>query len=169
MDKLWSRKSRVHGHGKTVESSWPPRGHVLWTVPDAAGKLPGCCADAAPDATPDAARTAAAIAKSFANHRANIGADIHRRLVRCFLLTAGIRLGSSPAIARMIHRMLRGCFGGHYGGRCAGRHAGHCAVVTRLAALFFDKGMVSNQNTGFPIPESRQRFRSIEHLNLMRP
>jgi hypothetical protein len=34
----------------------------------------------------------------------------------------------------MIHRMLRG----HYGG--------HCAVVARLAALFFDKGMVSNQN-----------------------
>ena len=46
---------------------------------------------------------------------------------------------------------------------------GHCAVVARLAALFFNKGMVSNQNTGFPIPESRQRFRSTEHLKLMRP
>jgi len=135
--------------------------------------LRGCyaddSADTAPDATSDTARTAAAIAKSFANQRANFGANIHRSLVRRFPPTARTRLGSCPAIARMIHRMLRGRYGGHYGGRCAGRHAGHCAVVTRLAALFFDKGMVSNQNTGFPIPESRQRFRSIEHLNLMRP
>jgi hypothetical protein len=38
----------------------------------------------------------------------------------------------------MIHRMLRG----HHGGHCAG----HCAVVARLAALFFNKGMVSNKN-----------------------
>jgi hypothetical protein len=44
---------------------------------------------------------------------------------------------------------------------------GNCAAVARLAALFFDKGMVSNQMTGFPIPESRQRFRSTEHLKLL--
>jgi hypothetical protein len=46
---------------------------------------------------------------------------------------------------------------------------GHCVVVARLAALFFNKGMVSNKITGFPIPESRQRFRSTERLKLMRP
>jgi hypothetical protein len=100
--------------------------------------LPGHCPDTAPDAAPDAARTAAAIVKSFANHRANFGADIHRRLLRCFPLTAGIRLGSCPAIARMIRRTLR---------RTPRRMLrGNCAAVARLAALFFNKGMVSNQN-----------------------
>ena len=199
MDKLWSRKIRVHGHGKNVESSWPPRGHILWTVPDAAGKLPGCCADATlsaartataiakspanhranfgaaiqrrqmrrfpptagtrlgsspviarmihrmlrgcfggrcPDTAPDAARTAAAIPKSFANHRANIGADINRRLVRCFPLTARMRLGSCPAIARMIHRMLRG----HYGGHCAGRCADIARSLLGLRLYFLIRG-----------------------------
>jgi hypothetical protein len=62
----------------------------------------------------------------------------------------------------MIHRMLRGHYGGHYGGHCAGR----CAVVARLAALFFNKGMVSNKITRFPIPESRQKSRSIERMKL---
>ena len=123
MDKLWSRKIRVYGHGKTVESSWPPRGHVLWTVPDAAGKLPDCCADATPDATPDAARTATSIAKSSANHRANLGADIHRRLVRCFPPTARTRLGNCPDDSPDATRMIRRTLPGH----CAGRHAGCCA------------------------------------------
>jgi len=153
IDKLWSRKIRVHGHGKTVESSWPLCGHVLWTFLDVAGKLPGCCAEA----TPDAARTATSIAKSSANHLANIGAnlgaDMYRRLVRCFPPTARTHLGSCPDDSPDVARTLRG----------------HCAVVARLAALFFNKGMVSNQNTGFPIPESRRRFRSTEHLKLMLP
>ena len=112
IDKLWSRKIRVHGHGKTVESSWPLCGHVLWTFLDVAGKLPGCCAEA----TPDAARTATSIAKSSANHLANIGAnlgaDIYRRLVRCFPPTARTHLGSCPDdsadTARTPRRMLRG-------------------------------------------------------------
>jgi hypothetical protein len=39
----------------------------------------------------------------------------------------------------------------------------------RLISEANASGMVSNQNTGFPIPESRQRFRSTEHLKLMRP
>jgi hypothetical protein len=69
--------------------------------------------------------------------------------------------GYCPAAARTSCRILRGRFGGRFGGRCAGRHAGCCAAVARLAALFFDKGMVSNQNTGFPIPESRQQSCSI--------
>ena len=61
--------------------------------------FPANCLDIArklPGDFPDVARTAAAIAKSFANHRANFGADIQRRLLRCFPLTAGIRLGSCP-------------------------------------------------------------------------
>ena len=105
---------------------------------DTARKLPGNC----PDDSPDAAWTAAVIAKPFANHRANFGAnfgaDIHRRFVRSFPPTARTRLGSCSVIARMLHRTLRG--------RCAGRYAGCCAAVARLAALSFDKGMVSNQN-----------------------
>ena len=128
---------------------------------DTTRKLPGNC----PDDSPDAARTAAVITKSFANYRANFGAnfgaDIHRRLVRRFPPTARTPRGRRPVIARIIRRTLR---------RSPRRMLrGNCAVVARLAALFFNKGMVSNQNTGFPIPESRQRFRSIEHLNLMRP
>ena len=68
---------------------------------------------------------------------------------------------NSTDVARMIRRTPR---------RTPRRMLrGNCAAVARLAALFFNKGMVSNQNTGFPIPESRQRFRSTEHLKLMRP
>jgi len=39
-------------------------------------------------------------------------------------------------------------------------------AVARLAALHLCKGMVSNQNTGFPISESRQRFHSSERIKL---
>jgi hypothetical protein len=59
-----------------------------------------------------------------------LDAGIHRRLMRRFPPTARTRLGSCPVIARMIHRMLRG----------------NCAAAACLAALFFNKGMVSNQN-----------------------
>ena len=132
IDKLWSRKIRGHGHGKTVESSWPLCGHILWTFPDVAGKLTGCCAEATPDATPDAARTATSIAKSSANHLANIGAnlgaDIHRRLVRCFPPTARTRLGScpddSPDVARMIRRTLSGRHAG-----CGADCGGNCEAI----------------------------------------
>ena len=132
IDKLWSRKIRGHGHGKTVESSWPLCGHILWTFPDVAGKLTGCCAEATPDATPDAARTATSIAKSSANHLANIGAnlgaDIYRRLVRCFPPTARTRLGScpddSPDVARMIRRTLSGRHAG-----CGADCGGNCEAI----------------------------------------
>jgi hypothetical protein len=67
----------------------------------------------------------------------------------------------SPDAARMIQRTLR---------RTPRRMLrGNCAAVVRLAALFFNKGMVSNKITGFPIPESRHKSRSTEHRNLMRP
>ena len=64
----------------------------------------------------------------------------------------------SPDVARMIRRTLR---------RTLRRMLrGHCATVARLAALFFNKGMVSNKITGFPIPESRHKSRSIERMKL---
>jgi hypothetical protein len=40
----------------------------------------------------------------------------------------------SPDVARTLRRTLRRML------------RGHCVVVARLAALFFNKGMVSNQN-----------------------
>jgi hypothetical protein len=105
MDKLWSRKIRVI----VMEKPWKVPGRFVdtnvaipWTFPDAAEKLPGCYADATRDAMPDAAWTATAIAKSSANHRANFGADIHRRLVRCFPLTARMRLGNCPDANRIL-------------------------------------------------------------------
>jgi hypothetical protein len=36
----------------------------------------------------------------------------------------------------------------------------------RILSFPIWKGMVSNQNTGFPIPESRQKFRSAERIKL---
>jgi hypothetical protein len=56
----------------------------------------------------------------------------------------------------MFHRMLRGYF--------AGRYAEYCADIARLPALHSCKGMVSNQMIGFPIPESRDDFRSAERI-----
>jgi len=140
---------------------------------DTARKLPGNCpddsADTAPDTTLDAARTAAwtaaVITKSFANHRANFGANfganIHRSLVRRFPPTARTRLGSCSVIARMIHRMLRRTL------------RGNCPEIARpllvFRPYFLIRGWCLTKMTGFPIPESRQRFRSTEHLKLMRP
>ena len=65
--------------------------------------------------------------------------------------------------------MLRGHYGGHYGGHCAG----HCAEIARpllvFRPYFLIRGWCLTKMTGFPIPESRQRFRSTEHLKLIRP
>jgi len=69
-------------------------------------------------------------------------------------------------LRRTLHRTLRGCYGGRYGGRCAGRHAGCCADIARLAALFFNKGMVSSKNQGFQVSESRNKSRSPERIKL---
>jgi hypothetical protein len=41
---------------------------------------------------------------------------------------------------------------------------GNCAAVARLAALSFDKGMVSSKNQGFQVSESRQKSRLIERI-----
>lgn len=56
--------------------------------------------------------------------------------------------------------MLRGYF--------AGRFAEYYADMARLAALPSSKGMVSNKNTGFPIPESRHSFCSSERVKIVR-
>ena len=67
-----------------------------------------------------------------------------------------------------VARTLRGRCAGRYAGRCADvapdatpdvarKLRGNCAAVARLAALSFDKGMVSNEITGFQISESRQK------------
>jgi len=58
--------------------------------------------------------------------------------------------GNCPANASMIHRMLRGRY----------------ADIARLAALLSCKGMVSIKMTGFPIPESREKFRSAERIQI---
>jgi murein endopeptidase len=59
-DKLWSRLRTRCGHGLITDADWTRTGSrkipgryadtnvaILWTFPDAAGKLPGCCADVA--------------------------------------------------------------------------------------------------------------------------
>jgi hypothetical protein len=61
-------------------------------------------------------------------------------------------------IARPIRRMLRGPF--------LWTRRELRVAIARLAALSFHKGMVSNQNTGFPVSESRQRCCSIEQPKL---
>jgi hypothetical protein len=68
-------------------------------------------------------------------------------------------------IAGIFHRQLRGDLAGHDGGHFAGCYA----AIARFVALTSGKGMVSNQNTGFPIPESRQRFRSFERHKIGAP
>jgi hypothetical protein len=49
----WSRTDSRKIPGRCAETSVA----IPWTFPDAAGKLPGCCADATPDTAPDATRT----------------------------------------------------------------------------------------------------------------
>jgi hypothetical protein len=45
--------------------------------------------------------------------------------------------------------------------------AATCRVLSgRIFAFRTRKGMVSNKITGFPIPESRQKSRSIERMKL---
>ena len=84
-----------------------------------------------------------AVAPTVARTFTSVARDVSRQLLR-----------QCSAVARTIHRTLRGC--------CAGYHAGCCADIARLPALHSCKGMVSNQNTGFPIPESRENSRSTE-------
>jgi hypothetical protein len=44
---------------------------------------------------------------------------------------------------------------------------GNCADVARLAALFVDKGMVSNQNDRLSNSRKPPEFRSTEHFKMM--
>ena len=153
MDKLWARKSRVHGHGKTVESSWPLRGHKRGYPVDFPGRcweiarlLRGCyaghcagrCADCGgncevicqPSCQPSCELWRGHSSASDETFPANCP-DASRQLL-------GNCPDDSPDVARMIRRTLR---------RTPRRMLrGHCAAVARLAAIFFNKGMVSNQN-----------------------
>ena len=136
----WSWTGRGCGHSPASARTLPVH------CPDAAGRLPGCCADATPDTAPDAAWTAAAIANSFANHRANFGANfsanIHRSLVRHFPPTARTRLGSCPDDSPDAARTLLG-----------------------LQPYFLIRGWCLTKMTGFRIQESRQRFARLNTLN----
>jgi hypothetical protein len=77
----------------------------------------------------------------MASRELDVAVDIHRYRRERYL-------DKLPEIAQTIQRMLRRKF--------PGRDAGSCADIARLAALRSCKGMVSNQNARFLIPESRQ-------------
>jgi hypothetical protein len=64
--------------------------------------------------------------------------------------------GASRSFARTVARRFSGCCANHFFGHCA-----NCAWLLRGCCLIFDKGMVSNQNTGFPISESREELRLV--------
>ena len=121
---------------------------ILWTFPDLAGKLPGCCADATPDATPDAARTATSIAKLSANHRANIGAnlgaDINRRLVRCFVSGkgGGFYAGARPLVNWRDEKSKSPSFKGEFQ-RDQQHHSPLSSQWSRSEALCIERGFAT--------------------------
>lgn len=84
---------------------------------------------------------------------ASIGSDAIRPLHRRWT-------NNNRLLARIIQRMIRGRFG---------RRPARCgADIARPRAIHSCKGMVSRKNHGFPIPESRQKFRSSERIKIVR-
>ena len=87
-------------------------------------------------------------------------------------------LGCRPGTVRL----LRGNRAEHIAGRCVSGVRTPCGIRVDISPdirrtpcghyatyrLIFDKGMVSNQNTGFQIRESRQTFRSAERDGWLR-
>ena len=157
------RTRTVWGHGLGVACSRSRTGHDCGYVRKCIVRVHGLtkfadCAWVLPALT--STTTQAFVGNDLAAPRPCT--EIPRCWLGCCPATARTLAGRCPVAAwktaRKCHRQLRGHLLGHY----SGHFAGHCTAIARLAALPWCKGMVSNQNTGFPIPESRHRFRSTE-------
>jgi len=71
-------------------------------------------------------------------------------------------LGQCPVIARTFHRLLRG----RIPEIAAALPTDNRRIVGVSSGLILIRGWCLTKMTGFPIPESRPRFSSIEHSKL---
>lgn len=152
-DSAWARTWTDHGLGQSAATGWPRR----WLRN---GHERGFCADS--DKLRTRSRTVcghghhgrgkevvafADVAQTPCEHASVILLIFPSHCADAALQMPGCFSGRSPDVARTLRRTLHVNLRGHY------------AAAARFPTFSFGKGMVSNQNTGFPIPESRTRSR----------